>query len=400
MRLLYHHRTRSADGQYVHIASLTNAISAAGHELTVCGPDGVSAVHATPARRMDAGSGAKRGIIAHLPKAFYELAELAYSVPAYWRLKRAARAENPNIIYERYNLYFLAGLWLRQQTRLPLILEVNAPLRRERMRHHGLALSNLARWAERKVWRGADAVLPVTQVLADELVAEGVAPEKIHVIANGVQLGDFDDANGDAVRRKYALRDKIVLGFTGFVRDWHGVDTILDYLAARHDGRLHLMIVGDGPHLLALHARAVELGIEPQVTFTGVIQRALIPDHIAAFDIALQPRVTEYASPLKLFEYMALGKAILAPAQPNIEEILTDAENAVLFQPDERNALFAALDILTRDPSIRATLGACARRTIIDRDLTWEGNAARVLKIAEELIDKREESHASHCAKT
>jgi glycosyltransferase involved in cell wall biosynthesis len=78
---------------------------------------------------------------------------------------------------------------------------------------------------------------------------------------------------------------------------------------------------------------ALDHNLQERVTFTGVVPRERIPEYVAAFDIALQPAVVPYASPLKVFEYLALGKAIVAPRQPNIEEILTDRLNAFCLIP-------------------------------------------------------------------
>ncbi|WP_306251585.1 glycosyltransferase family 4 protein [Parvularcula sp. IMCC14364] len=390
MKILYSHRTRSADGQYVHIEALTQALAAEGCDLTICSPDGIEDFSRSPGRKMDAGAGEGSGLKTVLPKFAYEVLELAYSVPAWWRLRRAARLAKPDFIYERYNLFFLAGLWLKKQTGLPLILEVNAPLREERQKHGGLALGWLAAWAERKVWRGADMLLPVTQALAQTLIETGIDPKKIRVMPNGIHADQYEHVDGEAIKLRYNLHGKIVLGFTGFVRDWHGVDMILEYLSTRDDPDLHCLIVGDGPHLPHLKEKVLKLSIEKQVTFTGVVQRSDLPAFVASFDIALQPRVTAYASPLKLFEYMAAGKAIVAPAQSNIQEVLKDGEDALLFAPDSETSLFAALDRLNTDQALRDTLGEAARQKIHDGDMTWAGNARKVIEIARALTSSRE----------
>ena len=109
--------------------------------------------------------------------------------------------------------------------------------------------------------------------------------------------------------------------------------------------------------------------------------------HLAAFDIALQPRVVPYASPLKVFEYMALERAIVAPDVPNIREILTDGDTALLFDPERPGAFQHCIETLTRDPELRRSLGRQARRRLIERDLTWEGNAARVVDLASPIAD-------------
>jgi glycosyltransferase involved in cell wall biosynthesis len=113
-----------------------------------------------------------------------------------------------------------------------------------------------------------------------------------------------------------------------------------------------------------------------------VIPRDRVPEHVAAFDIALQPAVVPYASPLKLFEYLALAKAIVAPRQPNIEEVLTDNDNALLFDADDPNGLEAALTRLSTDAALRERIAAGAGATIARLGLTWNRNAQRVAALA------------------
>jgi glycosyltransferase involved in cell wall biosynthesis len=383
VKILYSHRTKSADGQYVHIRSLTDALRAQGAEIFMAGPDDRGQA-ATRKLDQNAGVGAK----SFLPKPVYELAELAYSAPAFLRLARAAKAARPDILYERYNLFYHSGVRLARVRKLPFLLEVNAPLAEERARHGGLAFNGLARWSEGEIWRAADKVLPVTRVLARKIEARGVPPEKIEVIANGVEAEFLTDVDPRPVRARYGLEGKLVLGFTGFVRDWHGVDRVIRYLARSRRDDLHLLVVGDGDVRPALLAEAQSLGVAGQVTFTGIVQREEVAGHVAAFDIALQPAVVDYASPLKLMEYMALARATIAPSRENIREVLGEGEG-LLVAPDDEAALCEGLDALVSDSGLREKLGAAARAGVLRRNLTWAGNAERVLSLAEGLLNAR-----------
>ncbi|WP_280153973.1 glycosyltransferase family 4 protein [Piscinibacter sp. XHJ-5] len=378
MKILYHHRTASKDGQAVHIEELIGSLRALGHEVRVVAP--------TPSdgQEMGAEVGWVQRLRASLPKAIYELLELAYSAVAYARLARAAREFKPDVIYERYNLYLLAGLMLKRRTGLPLLLEVNAPLAHERGKFGGLGLPRLARWAEGVVWRGADHVLPVTRVLAQDVAARGVPQQRIVVIPNGINEAHFSRVpTPEAAKQALGWPGALVLGFTGFVREWHGVDRVLHWMASpAAPATARLLIVGDGPARAELEVLAERLNLRERVRFTGVIPRERVPEHVVAFDIALQPAVVPYASPLKLFEYLALSKAIVAPRLPNIEEVLTDGENAVLFGNDEPQALEQALTRLCTDRALRERVAAGAGATIARLGLTWTRNAQRVSALA------------------
>jgi glycosyltransferase involved in cell wall biosynthesis len=308
-------------------------------------------------------------------------------VPAFFRLRRAARGFRPDIVYERANLFFLAGAWLARQQGLPLLLEVNAPLAEERARHGKLRLGALARACEGHVWRSADRVLPVTEALAARVIAAGVPRERITVVPNGIHLEDFPT---ETDLPPPAADAPVRLGFVGFVRDWHGLDRVIRLIAAPQAGPpLALTVVGDGPARPGLERLAAELGVTDRIRFTGLAAREEVPGLVAGFDIALQPASVDYASPLKVFEYMAAGRAIIAPDQPNLREVLEHERTALLFQPDRAEAFAEALLRLAADPALRRRLGAAAREEIRRRDLTWAGNARRVIGLADAAIKRR-----------
>ena len=381
MKILYHHRTASKDGQAVHIEEMIHALRELGHEVRVV----------APAAEGNADMGAEVGWVRRLrdqlPKALYECLEIGYSLLAYLRLAKVVREFRPDVIYERYNLYLLSGLLIKRRFGLPLLLEVNAPLVDERMRFGGLGLPWLGRWAEALVWRGADVVLPVTRVLAGHVIARGVPPQRIVVIPNGINEAHFAGTlEPEVAKAALAWPGALILGFTGFVRDWHGVDRVVHWLAdPATPPAARLLVVGDGPARADLEQLARQLGIAERVRFTGVVPRAQVPQLVAAFDIALQPAVVPYASPLKLFEYLALGKAIVAPRQPNIEEVLTDGDNALLFDGGQTGALEDALTRLCADQALRQKLSAGAAASIARLRLTWHSNALRVAHMGAQL---------------
>jgi glycosyltransferase involved in cell wall biosynthesis len=376
MKILYHHRIASKDGQFVHVEELTQALKRQGHEIIFIGPNVMN----------NSEFGSEGGIIPLLKKFIpgfaYEIMELCYSSVAFYKLWRAVQIHQPDCLYERYNLYMPAGIWIKRLFKLPMILEINAPLYAERSKFDAIAIPFLARWSEQFTWRNADHVVPVTQVMADQVSAVGVASSHITVIPNGINIERFGTfPTTQQAKTKLGLQDRLVLGFTGFVRDWHRLDRVIDLLANDQHGQTrHLLLVGDGPARESLEQHAKSIGVSDQVTITGIVERDKVADYVAAFDVALQPDVVEYASPLKLFEYMALGRAIVAPDTPNIREVLTHNNNALLFNADDMDASFpAAVELFCSHTELRNQLGAEASKTIVDGGFTWDNNAQRVI---------------------
>ncbi|MFT6051399.1 MAG: glycosyltransferase involved in cell wall biosynthesis [Halioglobus sp.] len=382
MKILYHHRVASKDGQYVHIAEIIASLKKRGHEVIVCEPASIEKTE------FGEGSPFVDRIRAHLPGFIHELAEFLYCLPDYWKLRKLIKRHEPDCIYERYNLFFTSGVIASRLCKLPLLLEVNAPLFEERAKNDTISLSGLARWSQDYVWNNAHFVLPVTEVLAQMVVDRGVARNRIRVIPNGIN-SEFSTALPpvELVDQKYQLSGKLVLGFTGFVRQWHRLDRVLTVIAQHPDSDWHLLLLGDGPDRARLEEIAQQLGISNKLTVTGIIERKEMPGLVQRFDIALQPDVVAYASPLKMFEYLALGKPILAPDTPNIREILTDRDNALLFDPSGQNFSELLLE-LCETPQLRDALGASALGTIKSQQLYWDSNADQIVQIFSQLLVK------------
>lgn len=322
-----------------------------------------------------------------LPGALYELLEAAYAVVSYLRLLWAWFRLRPDVLYERYNLFQPAGAWLKRTVGIPMLLEVNAPLLQERLAGDGIVLRPLAAWSERFVIGTADRVLAVSQALADMLQDAGAAKDRPLVIPNGVSPAYLAAASdGAAAKSALGLADHAVIGFVGFPREWHRLERIVDLIARNGAHRLlHFLVVGDGPGVPALRRRAEHAGITRQLTVTGAVPHDKAIDYVRAFDVAVQPGVTPYASPLKILEYMALGRAIVAPDMANIRELLDHEESALLFDPDSLPSLEAAVLRLCDDAALRERLGRNAQRRLREKGYTWQANADRVVELVRDL---------------
>jgi glycosyltransferase involved in cell wall biosynthesis len=221
--------------------------------------------------------------------------------------------------------------------------------------------------------------LAVSTPLARQI--EALSGASAVVMPNGADPERFNPstAHPDVVRERHGLGAAFVIGWTGVLRDWHGLELLLEALTRLPDARL--MIVGDGPARNAVESRARELGVDGRVIMTGRVAHDSMPDHVAAMDVAaVADDRTGVASPMKLLEYMAMGRPVVAPQLDNIADVVEDGRNGLLFTPGDVGDLAAALRRLSSDADLRCRLGVAARREI-ETDRNWRRNAERVLQL-------------------
>jgi glycosyltransferase involved in cell wall biosynthesis len=303
------------------------------------------------------------------------------------------RANPVDFIYERYTLFASAGIRLAREVGVPHILEVNAPLAYEQEKMRGLEMKELATETERSIFREAGRVIVVSRRLQEFVISCGVPASRIQILPNAVDPQRFARARDDrSVRRQFRLDGKRVIGFVGSLKPWHGTETLLAAFRELQAtvANAHLLIVGDGPGREHLENYAQTNHLNGTVTFTGNVPYDDIPHYMAAMDIAVAPYIPNenfYYSPIKIFEYMAMGKPVVAGKIGQVEEVITDGETGLLFEPGNIAALQTALAQLANDLPLCRRLGENARAWV-ETERTWDNNARQVIEIAHALVRK------------
>jgi glycosyltransferase involved in cell wall biosynthesis len=306
------------------------------------------------------------------------------------RFERAARrvalgGSRPDLVYQRFDPSSHAGVALARRLGVPLVLEFN-----------GSEVWIADHWDRPFRWRRlfvdtetvnlahADLIVVVSDVSREELVKRGIEPERVHVAPNGVDPDRYrPDVDGAMVRRRHGLDGRTVIGFVGTFGMWHGAPILARaarrVLAERPLARF--LFVGDGRD--RAECESILAGEHERAVFTGLVPQEHGPAHLAAMDILAAPHVDNpdgtrfFGSPTKLFEYMAMGRAIVASRLEQIGQVLDDERTALLVPPGDEAALAAALVRLIDDPALRARLGAAARARALERH-TWEANVRGV----------------------
>jgi len=413
-------------GASVHVRELINAFARAGHRVTLAAQTLTKTLAEEPAkvraRVIQVPPAPAATTAAQLLKEFNgrigvenslpgELRRILYNKQLARGLKRWFMRNRPAFIYERASLYATAGARLAEKFKVPHIVELNAPLALEQSAYRATGFGDLAAQAERWTLTHADAVIVVSNELRNHVLALGVKRDKIHVMPNGVnpelfhplrQRGSVWEERRHPLAHKPAAlgRDAAtksagpVLGFVGGLRPWHGVE-ILPELLTRLRKRipaLRLIIAGDGQLRGALEREFQRRGLTQHVTFTGALLHEDMPEVIRQFDIALAPYPKHdhdfYFSPLKLFEYMACGVAVVASDVGQISEVVTDGKNGLLYPPGNFNALVVRCERLLANAKVRGELGDAAAK-LVRRKFTWDHNAAQVVKLARKLRAQR-----------
>jgi glycosyltransferase involved in cell wall biosynthesis len=387
---------RGSKGASVHVRSVVRALDGLGVESLVLttrpGPEDGP----TPAARIV--KSRIRGRLERLARRMArwsqqrsavekQLLRLLDNLALYREGRRQARAWHPDLLYERYALCSVAGSLLARRLGIPHFLEVNAPLADEEARFRGLWAPRLTRWLEGWILRRADKVIVVSSALEAHARSLGVSPDRILVLPNAVDPQLFHPRrDGWPVRERYDLQTRFVVGFSGSLKPWHGVDRVLGALAsvARQLPQIHLLVVGDGPRRQQLEELAHRLGIDDRVHFVGSVAHDRVADYLAACDVLVAPYLPVenfYFSPLKIVEYLAMGRPVIASDIGQIREAFDGARGVVRVPPADETHLAQQIVELALDETRRRRLGRAAASS---SSWTWEHLARQVLDEGEQ----------------
>lgn len=390
-------------GAAVHVESVTSALARAGHEVTILAARGAEGGRSTcrilpvalptSSRRDVKAVGALVRRLTPDYRYDRDLRALLLNAIMAEPLASELALLGADVVLERLSLFGLAGLDAARIQGIPHAIEMNAPLAAEAARFRGLTAEPLARAVEAEVLRGTDFVFAVSQRLGAYCQSLGVHPDRVLTVSNGADLAAFAPGVGSGKRRLELgwIDGEVVVGFVGGLRPWHGgVDLAAAFirLAASHP-KARLLVVGDGPERGSMEALLNDGAVGDRTMFLGAVPHDAVPSYVAAMDIAVAPyRPADdfYFSPLKLYEYMAAGKPIVASALGQIAEVIADRVNGALVDPSDSCALTAVLAELVADDGMRKRLGERARESVSRHD--WSQKAVEIQVELQELVDR------------
>ncbi|HRQ40431.1 MAG TPA: glycosyltransferase family 4 protein [Chloroflexota bacterium] len=297
-----------------------------------------------------------------------------------------------DVVYERNGLYKNGVAKACKRLKIPYVLyfEADDILEHDYM---GKPITGLLRWRAKVTAQdnldAANCIICVSEPAKKHLVSQWhVPPEKVVVFPNVADVHRFrpDPVARAEVRAALGLGDAPLAIFVGNFYEWHDVSTLLEALAALREKmpEVHLVLVGDGDRRQAMERRANELGLDGAVHFTGLLPHEEVPRFLAAADVAVvpYPALGEdlWLSPLKLYEYMAAGTAVIASAVGQLTTVIQDGQNGLLVPPGDVSAMASALQRLLQDPAFCAQLGHQARQDA-EQKHSWEHYLSRLERL-------------------
>lgn len=356
-------------------------------EAWIATPDGV--LTPADARRSGSASHLTSAGRPRWPRYVPVTAKIAAKDMLQWRSARRTHIDRDGpwdgsevaFVWQRHDLFHTEGIELAQELATPSVLFVTAPQVWE-ARAWGVKRPGWERLLEsrgdRPALQQADLLACGTEVVAEQVVRLGASADRVLVTPTGVDLDVFDDqTDATSLRTELGLDGRFVIGWQGSFRRFHAIEIAIEAVAQVENATL--LLIGDGPERPAIEAMAQSKGVS--AVFTGTVPHHHLPRYLAAMDAAIltaSASASYHYSPLKLGEYLAAGRAVVAPEVGQIAERLTDGVDAVLYAAGDSESLAVALRKLRDDDDLRSRLGTAARATAV-RSWSWDCQIERIM---------------------
>ena len=388
MKILYTNYLPVSDGSNIHVNSFAKAMRAIGHDIRCLWHYSRRKNSTVPSHIKQQGS-TLASLKKYLPEFKSILMNIKYLVKDYRHIKSG----HYDIVIVRYSLNAFSAVLISKLLKTPCVIEVNSPLFYERTKmNNKTEYTDISRRIELWILKNASKAVTVSEELRLFFIKQGVCPEHIVTITNGVDRSLFySQTKNIQLSNKLGInKNAFIIGFSGSFQKWHGILNAIDILEKLQNSSNHhnfyLLLVGDGPAKKEIESIVLKRKIK-NIIFCGSVQHSLMPSYLSLFDVALAPypRIDNfYFSPLKIFEYLAMGIPTIASRQGQIGCIIEHEKTGFLIDPDNINDYVTTILSLVKKPLYAKEIGKCAAAKA-SVNFGWELTAKNYINIAKRL---------------
>lgn len=325
-----------------------------------------------------------------------EVLNLPYNTRVIRKLQPILKYESPDFIYQFHHDFIISGSLLKRETGLPFFLQCEGVQQWTKLNWGKLYFPKLLKDAEEIQWQNADHIFTVSEQVKKLMVEYGVEDKKITVNPSRVDTQVFHpNISGAEIRRKYDLEDKFVIAFTGTFAQWHGVEVLAEsikYIKSNIKNSI-VLFIGDGILRPKIEEIIKRDNVEDFSIITGIVPFDEMPEYLAACDILVTPGVSNsdtefFNSPIKLFEYLAMGKAIIASSVGQQNDVIQDGINGMLIPEKNPEAIADTVFRLFKERDLADRIALQARRDAVEKH-NWQLNANKIIEAYNEVIKSR-----------
>ena len=380
----------SSLGSAVKPMELFAAMGHLGHDVKICWMKKQPKANSTTNR------GKSVLLRKHISHFLYDVKVLMSNIFQIKKELELARNYRPDVIVNRLDRCLLSVLIIAKLKHVPIILEGDSPVFYEgkHFQKNYRQLPVINKLIEKINVRLADEVIVVSEVLQQYFAQYGKDSSRIHIVSNGADSNKFSPAiNGVDIITQHKLSGHTVLGFIGSFNSWHGINNLAKLILqlSNNNPKIRFLLVGEGGRMKSWLEEFISTNkIEDTVIFAGYVEYEKMPEYVAAMDIVLAPYPNLpffYYSPVKIFEYLAAGKAVVTTRIGQIAEIITDGVDGILCEPDDLTEMLTRVEQLITQPKMRKKIGEAARQTILNKHL-WRFKAEVWEKICADTLHK------------
>ncbi len=375
------------EGYRVHVTKIIEYITLVGHEITLLTINDNPAKTGMPNICKSICIKHRYARLIHRIFPYTGFIDSMAILKSIWKINKCSKID---VIHERFGLYSFGGVLASRLMGIPYVLEINGPNIEEKQ----LFTKPLLGWQKRvavfirKICMfNSDIIISVSNVLKDIMVNEWkVAGHNIVVMPNAADVQSLLKAAETMLFRKANyLEDSFLIGFVGTLQLWYGLDVLVDAVPYIVESipNAKVVFVGDGHARIHLEEKIKKIGLSKHVLLLGSKPHEEIPEILKTLDVAVAPYVDLptgfFNSPIKIFEYLAAGKAIVASDIGQIPEIVEHYKTGLLVKPGDPYELAKAVIQIANDHELKTRLEGAARDE--GKKYSWENYAKKLINI-------------------